>query len=129
MRGLLWRNVSVWKPAPEAFEALLANPLNLLQRQGVDHLSKRLAVFLGPLAADDAIVFSVHVDRGRIPGVPNSSEIISQTSSSMKCMGAQASGRQTRGEYRCLLCDHVLEVFDGSAEVVIRLTVQPEKTR
>lgn len=33
-----------------------------------------------------------------------------------------------RGEYRCLLCNHVLEVFDGSTEVAIRLTVQPEKT-
>jgi len=34
----------------------------------------------------------------------------------------------TKGEYRCLLCDEVLEVFDGSTEVAIRLTVQPEKT-
>ncbi len=33
----------------------------------------------------------------------------------------------TKGEFRCLLCGHVLEVFDGSAEVAIRLTVQPEK--
>jgi transposase-like protein len=38
-----------------------------------------------------------------------------------------ASGRRTNGEYRCLLCHHVLEVFDGSTEVAIRLTVQPEK--
>jgi predicted Zn finger-like uncharacterized protein len=37
-----------------------------------------------------------------------------------------ASGRR-KGEYRCLLCNHVLEVFDGSTEVAIRLTVQPEK--
>ncbi|GAC1344065.1 MAG: hypothetical protein NVSMB20_19770 [Bradyrhizobium sp.] len=34
----------------------------------------------------------------------------------------------TRGEYRCLLCNHVLEVFDGATEVAIRLTVQPERT-
>ena len=33
-----------------------------------------------------------------------------------------------KGEYRCLLCNHLLEVFDGSTEVAIRLTVQPEKT-
>jgi hypothetical protein len=33
-----------------------------------------------------------------------------------------------KGAYRCLLCDHVLEVFDGLTEVAIRLTVQPEKT-
>jgi hypothetical protein len=39
-----------------------------------------------------------------------------------------ASSRRTKGEYRCLLCDHVLEVFDGSTEVGIRLTVHPEKT-
>jgi transposase-like protein len=39
-----------------------------------------------------------------------------------------ASSSRTKGEYRCLLCDHVLEVFDGSTEVGIRLTVQPEKT-
>jgi hypothetical protein len=36
-------------------------------------------------------------------------------------------GRRTMGEYRCLLCDELLEVFDGSAEIAIRLTVQPEK--
>lgn len=33
-----------------------------------------------------------------------------------------------KGEYRCLLCDEVLERFDGSTDVAIRLTVQPEKT-
>ena len=29
------------------------------------------------------------------------------------------------GRYRCLVCDHVLEIFDGSKTVAIRLTVQP----
>jgi len=33
-----------------------------------------------------------------------------------------------KGEFRCLLCDHLLEVFDGKTDVAIRLTVQPEKT-
>jgi transposase-like protein len=33
-----------------------------------------------------------------------------------------------RGEFRCLTCNHVLEVFDGSHEVALRLTVQPERT-
>jgi uncharacterized protein YlaI len=33
-----------------------------------------------------------------------------------------------KGEYRCLLCDQLLEIFDGSTEIAIRLTVQPEKT-
>jgi transposase-like protein len=32
-----------------------------------------------------------------------------------------------RGEFRCLLCEQILEVFDGSTEVALRLTVQPEK--
>jgi transposase-like protein len=33
----------------------------------------------------------------------------------------------TAGEYRCRCCDHVLEVFDGTTCVALRLTVQPEK--
>src|ERR1700738_207430 len=36
------------------------------------------------------------------------------------------SKKGTRGEFRCLLCNHVLEVLDGSTDVSIRLTVQPE---
>jgi hypothetical protein len=38
-----------------------------------------------------------------------------------------ASGNGTKGDFRCLLCNHVLEIFDGSAEIAIRLTIQPEK--
>ena len=34
----------------------------------------------------------------------------------------------SRGEYRCLTCDSVMEVFDGKTEVAYRLTVSPEKT-
>jgi transposase-like protein len=30
-----------------------------------------------------------------------------------------------RGEFRCLICDNVLEVLDGSTDVALRLTVQP----
>lgn len=33
----------------------------------------------------------------------------------------------TFGEFRCLTCDHLLETFDGSANVALRLTVQPAK--
>jgi rubredoxin len=33
------------------------------------------------------------------------------------------------GEFRCRVCDHLLELFDGSREVALRLTVQPEKYR
>jgi transposase-like protein len=35
------------------------------------------------------------------------------------------SGPGSKGKYRCLVCDHVLEIFDGSKTVAIRLTVQP----
>jgi hypothetical protein len=35
------------------------------------------------------------------------------------------SKKGTRGEFRCLVCDEVLEVFDGSTDVAMRLTVQP----
>jgi hypothetical protein len=31
----------------------------------------------------------------------------------------------THGEFRCLACDHLIEVFDGSAHVALRLSVQP----
>jgi hypothetical protein len=34
-----------------------------------------------------------------------------------------------RGEFRCLTCNHLLEVFDGLTEVAFRLTVQPERMR
>jgi DNA-directed RNA polymerase subunit RPC12/RpoP len=34
-----------------------------------------------------------------------------------------------KGEYRCLNCNQVLEAFDGSFAVLIRLTVPPEKTQ
>jgi len=37
-----------------------------------------------------------------------------------------ATRRGTIGEYRCLVCDHLLETFDGSTEIALRLTVQPE---
>jgi hypothetical protein len=34
---------------------------------------------------------------------------------------ATQPGKQ--GEFRCLVCDHLLEVFDGSREIALRLTV------
>ena len=39
-----------------------------------------------------------------------------------------ASNKGTTGGFHCLLCDQLLEVFDGNTEIAIRLTVQPEKT-
>jgi transposase-like protein len=38
-----------------------------------------------------------------------------------------ATRKGTKGEYRCLVCNHLLETFDGSTEVALRLTVQPER--
>ena len=32
-----------------------------------------------------------------------------------------------KGEFHCVSCDQVLEVFDGSPYAAIRLTVRPEK--
>jgi hypothetical protein len=37
------------------------------------------------------------------------------------------SSKGIRDEFRCLVCDHLLEAFDGSALVALRLTVQPER--
>jgi transposase-like protein len=31
------------------------------------------------------------------------------------------------GEFRCRVCNRVLEVFDGSHAIAYRLTVQPER--
>jgi transposase-like protein len=33
-----------------------------------------------------------------------------------------------KGEFHCLLCNELLEVFDGSREIALRLTIQPERT-
>jgi hypothetical protein len=40
---------------------------------------------------------------------------------------ATRPGKQ--GEFRCRVCNHLLELFDGSREVALRLTVQPVKYR
>jgi hypothetical protein len=33
------------------------------------------------------------------------------------------------GHYKCLICERILEVFDGSREIAYRLTVQPSDLR
>jgi transposase-like protein len=38
-----------------------------------------------------------------------------------------SSRKGQAGEFRCPLCDRVLEVADGSTEIAYRLTVAPEK--
>jgi hypothetical protein len=56
--------------------------------------------------------------------------------SDITCPNCQAGYRRieltsrpgVKGEYRCLLCNEVLEKLDGSTDVAIRLTVQPERT-
>jgi transposase-like protein len=47
-----------------------------------------------------------------------------------KCHGVYrrvelVSRKGSKGEFHCTSCDQVLEVFDGSTYVAIRLTVQP----
>jgi hypothetical protein len=32
-----------------------------------------------------------------------------------------------KGEFRCLVCNHLLEIFDGKNDVALRLTVHPVK--
>ena len=39
------------------------------------------------------------------------------------------SKRGTNSEFRCLVCDQVLEILDGSTYVALRLTVQPPNPR
>ncbi len=51
------------------------------------------------------------------------------------CPGCKAGFRRieldtrhgTAGEFRCPLCDCILEILDGSTEVAFRLTVAPER--
>ena len=36
-----------------------------------------------------------------------------------------ASRPRAQAEFRCLICDHVLEIFDGAKDVAIRLRCSP----
>jgi hypothetical protein len=38
-----------------------------------------------------------------------------------------SSRRGTVGEYRCPVCNQILETFDGSVEIAYRLTIAPVK--
>jgi hypothetical protein len=40
-----------------------------------------------------------------------------------------SSRRGTKGEYRCPLCEQLIESLDGSTEVGYRLTVQPMRAQ
>jgi hypothetical protein len=73
------------------------------------------------------------------PGVENGHQVrhyFEMKKSDLTCPACGAGYRRieltsrpgVKGEYRCLLCNEVLEKFDGSTDVAIRLTVQPEKT-
>jgi transposase-like protein len=42
-----------------------------------------------------------------------------------RIMPSSLSGE--RGEFRCTICDRILEVFDGSGAVPHRLTVAPSR--
>jgi hypothetical protein len=37
------------------------------------------------------------------------------------------SGLGVEGEYRCPLCDHLLEKFRGAQQIVYRLTITPAR--
>jgi hypothetical protein len=60
---------------------------------------------------------------------------MSMRNSGVTCPECQAGYRRielkskpmTIGEFRCLMCDHPLETFDGCANVALRLTVQPAR--
>lgn len=59
---------------------------------------------------------------------PKKSDIICPSCSAVLRRVELVRGVRTTGEYRCLSCDHVLEMFEGTTEIAIRLTVQPERT-
>ena len=56
--------------------------------------------------------------------------------SDVTCPNCQAGYRRIEltskggvaGEFRCLVCDDLLELMDGSTEIAFRLTVQPNKS-
>jgi transposase-like protein len=74
--------------------------------------------------------------QGDMENVQTSDRLISMRKSDVTCPKCHAgyrrieltSMRGVEGEYRCLVCDQVLELLDGSTEVALRLTVQPSKT-
>ena len=57
--------------------------------------------------------------------------------SDITCPGCRAGYRRVelatrsgpKGEFRCLVCDRLLEIFDGARDVAIRVTVQPVRPR
>ena len=57
------------------------------------------------------------------------SDIIAPNAAQGIAASSQTSGKGAKGEYRCLTCNHVLEVFEGSFEVLIRLTVSPKRPK
>jgi hypothetical protein len=63
-----------------------------------------------------------------LPVMKKSDVICSECSAGYRRIELAARpGKQ--GEFRCLVCNHLLERFDGSREVAIRLTVVPERIR
>jgi transposase-like protein len=55
--------------------------------------------------------------------------------SDVQCLDCSAGYRRIElisksgklGHYRCLVCNRLLEIFDGTHEVTYRLTVTPER--
>jgi hypothetical protein len=62
-----------------------------------------------------------------LPRMRKSDVMCPECSAGYRRIELATPGKQ--GEFRCLVCDHLLEVFDGSREIALRLTVQPAKYR
>jgi hypothetical protein len=62
-----------------------------------------------------------------------SGQLLTMNKSDIQCPDCAAGYRRIElvpkkgkpGQYRCLICARVLEVFDGSSEIAYRLTVPP----
>jgi transposase-like protein len=65
---------------------------------------------------------------GRLPNMKNSDVTCPKCRAGYRRIELVSRGG-SKSEFRCLTCNHLLEVFDGSTEVAFRLTVQPTKPR
>ena len=63
---------------------------------------------------------------GHIPGMRKSDVICPECSAGLRRIEVSFPNG-TKGEFRCPLCDHLLEVLDGTKEVAYRMTVVPQK--
>jgi len=67
--------------------------------------------------------FSEH---GTVPGMKKSDLACPECNAGYRRIEL-ISKKGVGGEFRCLFCDHILEVMNGCTEIAIRLTVQPSQ--